>query len=357
MRLAVHRLGQMSEAADDDDAAHLHRVVAPFTGVFYRSPTPSARAYVSEGDWVEADAVIGLVETMKIFNEVTADLFGSHRRIRGRKRPTGPRRRRAGAGRARRAGNRRVGAPPVSQPYVRIAGWGKYLPERVMPNAEIAELVDTSDEWIQARTGIRERRIAAPDETTCTLAVNAAQAALDRAQVRAEDLDLIIVATCTPDYANMPATASLVQHALGASKAGAFDLNAVCSGFLYALATGSQFILTGAHQSVLVIGADVFTRMLDWQDRSTCVLFGDGAGAVVLQADGQRRVDCCRSCWAATARARAACTCPRVAAGGQPRPRRWPSAGITSRCRAARCSASPRGSCRSRSSRRSRQPT
>src|SRR2546421_8122608 len=152
-----------------------------------------------------------------------------------------------------------------------------------MPNSELAELVDTSDEWIRARTGIGERRIAAPEETTCTLAVQAARQALERAQVAAEDLDLIIVATCTPDYSNMPATASLVQHALGAPRAGAFDLNAVCSGFLYGLATGSQFILNGAYRSVLVIGAEVFTRILDWQDRSTCVLFGDGAGAVVLQ--------------------------------------------------------------------------
>jgi len=175
----------------------------------------------------------------------------------------------------------------VTERYVRIGGWGKYLPERIMPNSELAELVDTSDEWIRSRTGIRERRIAAPDETTCTLSVRAAQAALERAQVRPEDLDLIIVATCTPDYASMPATASLVQHALGASHAGAFDLNAVCSGFLYGLATGSQFILSGVHKSVLVIGADVFTRILDWQDRSTCVLFGDGAGAVVLQPSQQ----------------------------------------------------------------------
>src|SRR3982075_4722816 len=152
-----------------------------------------------------------------------------------------------------------------------------------MPNSELAELVDTSDEWIRARTGIGERRIAAPEETTCTLSVHAARAALDKAQVRPEDLDLIIVATCTPDYANMPATASLVQHALGAARAGAFDLNAVCSGFMYGLATGSQFILSGAMKSVLVIGADVFTRILDWQGRSTGVLFGDGAGAVVLQ--------------------------------------------------------------------------
>jgi 3-oxoacyl-[acyl-carrier-protein] synthase-3 len=171
----------------------------------------------------------------------------------------------------------------MTERYVRIAGWGKYLPQRVMPNAELAEIVDTSDEWIRARTGIAERRIAASEETTCTLAVQAARAALNRANVRAEDLDLIIVATCTPDYANMPATASLVQHALGAGRAGAFDLNAVCSGFLYGLATGSQFILSGVYKSVLVIGAEVFTRILDWQDRSTCVLFGDGAGAVVLQ--------------------------------------------------------------------------
>ncbi len=167
--------------------------------------------------------------------------------------------------------------------YVRIAGWGKYLPERVMPNSELEELVDTSDEWIRARTGIGERRIAAPEETTCSLAVQAARRAMACAQVDPTELDLIIVATCTPDYSNMPATASLVQHALGATRAGAFDLNAVCSGFLYGLATGSQFILTGVHKAVLVIGAEVFTRILDWQDRSTCVLFGDAAGAVVLR--------------------------------------------------------------------------
>jgi 3-oxoacyl-[acyl-carrier-protein] synthase-3 len=169
------------------------------------------------------------------------------------------------------------------QHYVRIGGWGKYLPERVMHNSELADLVDTSDEWIRARTGIVERRIAAPEETTCSLAVNAARAAMDKAAVTPEDLDLVLVATCTPDYSNMPATASLVQHALGARRAAAVDMNAVCSGFIYALATGSQFIANGAYRNVLVIGAEVFTRILDWQDRSTCVLFGDGAGAVVLQ--------------------------------------------------------------------------
>jgi len=171
----------------------------------------------------------------------------------------------------------------TSQRNVRISGWGKYLPARIMPNSELAELVDTSDEWIRARTGIRERRVAGPEETTCSLAVNAALAALDKANVAPQEVDLLLVATCTPDYANMPATASLVQHALGAPRAAAVDLNAVCSGFVYALVTGAQFISTGAYKNVLVIGADVFTRILDWQDRSTCVLFGDGAGAVLLQ--------------------------------------------------------------------------
>src|SRR5215469_15313504 len=147
----------------------------------------------------------------------------------------------------------------MTERYVRISGWGKYLPARIMPNSEVAELVDTTDEWIRARTGIGERRIAAPEETTCSLAVQSARVALDRAQVSPDDLDLILVATCTPDYSNMPATASLVQHALGASRAGAVDLNAVCSGFIYALATGSQFITSGAYRSVLVIGAEVFT--------------------------------------------------------------------------------------------------
>jgi 3-oxoacyl-[acyl-carrier-protein] synthase III len=172
----------------------------------------------------------------------------------------------------------------VTDRFVRMAGWGKYLPARIMPNSELEALVDTSDEWIRARTGIGERRIAAPEETTCSLAVQASREALDRAGLDAAELDLVIVATCTPDYANMPATGSLVQHALGATRAGAFDVNAVCSGFLYSLATGSQFILTGAYRNVLVVGAEVFSRILDWEDRSTCVLFGDAAGAVVLQA-------------------------------------------------------------------------
>lgn len=180
-----------------------------------------------------------------------------------------------------------LGGQTPTGPHVEIAGWGKYLPKRVLSNSELAQMVDTSDTWIQERTGIRERRIADPGESTCALAVRAGTQALERASIEPADLDLIIVATCTPDYASMPSTASLVQDALGARRAGAFDLNAVCSGFLYGLATGSQFITAGAYRTVLVIGAEVFTRILDWQDRGTCILFGDGAGAVVLRATDQ----------------------------------------------------------------------
>lgn len=172
----------------------------------------------------------------------------------------------------------------MAQSWAKIAGVGNGVPERVMPNSELERLVATSDAWIRARTGIHERRIAAPEETTSLFATLAGRAALARASLSPEDLDLIIVATCTPNYASTPSTASLVQHALGASRAGAFDLNAACSGFVYALGTGSQFILSGAFTTVLVIGADVFIRILDWQDRATCVLFGDAAGAVVLRA-------------------------------------------------------------------------
>ncbi len=173
---------------------------------------------------------------------------------------------------------------PMTSCYVKIAGVGKYVPERIMPNSELEQLVDTSDEWIQARTGIKERRIAAAEESTSSLAMRAAEAALNNAGAAAEEVDLIILATCTPDYGGMPSTASVVQNGIGATRAGAFDLNAVCSGFLYALSTGSQFIAAGTYRTVLVIGAETFSRILDWQDRSTCVLFGDGAGAVVLRA-------------------------------------------------------------------------
>ena len=165
----------------------------------------------------------------------------------------------------------------------RIAGLGKYLPERIVTNADLERLVDTSDTWIQERTGVRERRIAADHETASTMAIEAARGALAQADIDPADLDLVIVATTTPD-GMFPSVASLVQHGLGAKRAGAFDVNAACVGFLSALATGSQFIAGGAYRRVLVVGSEVLSRIIDWEDRGTCVLFGDGAGAVVLEA-------------------------------------------------------------------------
>lgn len=168
--------------------------------------------------------------------------------------------------------------------YVRIGGWGKYLPPRVMDNHEIERLVDTSDEWIRSRTGIVERRIAGPEETTCSMAAAASQEALEMAGLAAGELDLIVVATGTPDHPAFPATGSLLQVALGAARAGAFDVSAGCAAFGYGLVAGAQFVTSGMHNNVLVVGSDVMSRIIDWNDRGTCVLFGDGAGAVVLQA-------------------------------------------------------------------------
>ena len=168
--------------------------------------------------------------------------------------------------------------------YARIAGWGKYLPARVMANAELEGLVDTSDEWIRSRSGIGERRIAAAEETTATMGTSAARAALATAGVDPADLDLVLLATSTPDHYAYPSSACLVQAALGANRAGAMDLSAACSGFVYALVVGAQFVQSGAYRRVLIVGSDVNSRILDWQDRVTCVLFGDGAGAVVLEA-------------------------------------------------------------------------
>jgi 3-oxoacyl-[acyl-carrier-protein] synthase-3 len=165
----------------------------------------------------------------------------------------------------------------------RIAGLGHFLPERTLTNADLEKLVETSDQWILDRTGIRERHVAAPDETSSTLAIQAARMALDDAGIAASDLDLIIVATTTPD-GMFPSVASLVQTDIGADKAGAFDINAACMGFLSAYATATQFIATGASRRVLVIGTEVLSRIVDWTDRGTCVLFGDGAGALVLEA-------------------------------------------------------------------------
>jgi 3-oxoacyl-[acyl-carrier-protein] synthase-3 len=164
-----------------------------------------------------------------------------------------------------------------------IKGVGSYLPSKILTNDDLARLVDTSDAWIVERTGIRERRIAAPGEATSDLALAAAKAALADAGMEADRIDLIILATATPDQ-TFPATAATVQAGLGISGPPAFDLQAVCSGFIYALAAADSMIKTGQATAALVIGAEVFSRILDWSDRSTCVLFGDGAGAFVLEA-------------------------------------------------------------------------
>ena len=164
-----------------------------------------------------------------------------------------------------------------------ITGWGMSVPRQVRTNAELERMVSTSDEWIVSRTGIRERRIAADGESTFTLALEASKQALQVADVHPNDIDLVVVATLTPEY-GFPATASLVQDALGARGAGAFDLNAACAGFVYGLAVGRGLIESGTHRTILMIGSDTMSRVVDWTDRSTCVLFGDGAGAVVMQA-------------------------------------------------------------------------
>jgi 3-oxoacyl-[acyl-carrier-protein] synthase-3 len=170
--------------------------------------------------------------------------------------------------------------------YSRIAGTGSYLPPRVMENAEFAKRLDTSDEWIRTRTGIERRHIAEPEQASSDLALEASRRALQAAGVAASELDLIIVATSTPDYV-FPSTACLLQAKLGVSGCAAFDVQAVCSGFVYGLATADNFIKTGQYKKALVVGAEVFSRILDWNDRGTCVLFGDGAGAVVLAADAK----------------------------------------------------------------------
>ncbi len=162
-----------------------------------------------------------------------------------------------------------------------IAGTGSYVPEKVLTNFDLEKMVDTSDEWIVTRTGIRERHIAAPEQATSDLATEAGRAALEMAGVDAADLDLVIVATLTPDH-YFPSTAGFVQRNLGAVRAAAFDMEAACTGFIYALTVGDLFIKSGKYQKVLVIGAEVLSKFLDWEDRDTCVLFGDGAGAALL---------------------------------------------------------------------------
>jgi 3-oxoacyl-[acyl-carrier-protein] synthase-3 len=168
--------------------------------------------------------------------------------------------------------------------YSRIRGTGSYLPPRIMTNAEFAARLDTSDAWIRERTGIVRRHIAEKTQASSDLALEASRQALQAAGIAAEDIDLIIVATSTPDYV-FPSTACLLQAKLGVKGSAAFDVQAVCSGFVYAIATADAFIKSGRYNKALVVGAEVFSRILDWNDRGTCVLFGDGAGAVVLSAD------------------------------------------------------------------------
>lgn len=169
----------------------------------------------------------------------------------------------------------------------RITGTGSYVPERVLTNADIERMVETSDEWIVERTGIRERRLAAPGEACSDLGTKAAERALEAAGVAASDLDMILVATCTGD-APLPSTACLIQHRLGATKAAACDIGAACCGFVYALAVGDAYVKTG-FRHVLVIGSEVMSSITNWKDRNTCVLFGDGAGAAVLSATTEDR--------------------------------------------------------------------
>ena len=169
-----------------------------------------------------------------------------------------------------------------------VRGVGGYLPEKVLTNDDLAKMVDTTDEWITARTGIRKRHIAADGEVTSDLGAIAAKRALKAAGCSADDIDLIIVATATPDY-TFPATATIVQNKLGITRGAAFDVQAVCSGFVYAIATADNFLARGQFERALVIGAETFSRILDWSDRSTCVLFGDGAGAVVLERQDKEK--------------------------------------------------------------------
>lgn len=181
------------------------------------------------------------------------------------------------------ARSKRKDAQRQSGIYAHIVGWGMRLPRTILTNDDIAAILETSDEWIQARTGIQQRRIANDRETTAWLGLKAAQEALSYTDLLPADIDLIIVATSTPENI-FPSTASLIQHALGAQNAGAFDLSAACSGFVYGIDMAAQAIRSGSIETALVIGAETMSRVLDWQDRSTSILFGDGAGAVVLQA-------------------------------------------------------------------------
>ena len=166
--------------------------------------------------------------------------------------------------------------------YSKITGTGRYLPERVLTNADLEDIVETTDEWIRTRTGVERRHLAAEDETTSNLCIEAAKVAMEAADVKPEDIDLIVIGTTTPDLV-FPNIATLVQHALGIHGCPAFSIEAACTGFIYALATADKFIRAGETQCALVIGAEIITKLVDWSDRTTCVLFGDGAGAVIVK--------------------------------------------------------------------------
>ena len=168
-----------------------------------------------------------------------------------------------------------------------ILGTGRLVPERIVTNDELAKTIDTSDEWIYSHTGIQKRHIAADDETTSDMAVHAANEALNRANISADEIDLILVATSTPDFQGFPSTAAIVQHKIKATRAGAMDIAAACTGFIYGLETARAFIESGSTKRVLVIGVETYSRILDWKDRNTCVLFGDAAGAVIVAAAGE----------------------------------------------------------------------
>lgn len=173
--------------------------------------------------------------------------------------------------------------------YSRIAGTGRYLPERILTNADLEKMVDTSDEWIRSRTGIEQRHVAGENELTSDLCVNAAKVAIEEAGVTVEDIDLIVVGTTSPDLI-FPNIATIIQHKMGIPACAAFSIEAACTGFIYALSSADKFIRSGDTKCALVIGAEIITKLIDWDDRSTCVLFGDGAGAVVLQPSDEQGI-------------------------------------------------------------------
>jgi len=176
--------------------------------------------------------------------------------------------------------------------YSKIAGTGRYLPERILTNADLEKMVETTDEWIRTRTGVERRHVAADDETTSSLCIEAAKKAIDEAGITAGEIDLIVIGTTTPDLI-FPNIATLVQQALGVHGCPAFSIEAACTGFVYALATADKFVRTGESKCALVIGAEVITKLVDWEDRSTCVLFGDGAGAVIVKPSDEPGIISC----------------------------------------------------------------